>query len=775
MSKRRRLSANGEYKATHSNGTSEEVQTQQENDNETVKEQRRTLFVRSLPATVTTERLVEIFSQDHPIKHATVVQNPQSKTSKGYGFVTFVDAQDAQTVIKELNNTKVDGRNIKLELAEPRHRDLRDAGGEKNQASARAIEHKTTRTEEKAKNSTGGRLIIRNLPWTIKESEDLAIYFRSYGKVRQAIVPKIGTNTQAGFGIVVLRGRKNAEKAIEGLNGKVIDGRTLAVDWAVDKETWERMKNQEAAEHDLKESTSSKAERVHEATGSTSDGQDSFREDDARSEAEDDELEANSTPEDREELDLTSEADSEQPPTSTIFVRNVPFTMTDETFHAHFAQHGGIRYARIVVDSETERSKGTGFVCFFNEEDAKTCVKNAPKSQTSSVTASVAEDKKRKGKLAAVANSVLQNEMTDQTGLYTVEGRVLIVSRALSRSDASKREAEASSKRASREYDKRRLYLLSEGTIAKGSKLYEKLGQAEINIREASMKQRKRLFNSNPSLHVSLTRLSVRNIPRSMSSKQLKALAREAVVGFATDVRQGLRQPLAKDELKRSADEMQAAEKRRKAQGKGIVNQAKIVFEGKEGSKVEEKSGAGRSRGYGFIEYVSHRTALMGLRWLNGHPVSVGVSGERSIPNDDKRKKRLIVEFAIENAQVTSRRKARETKNRAGEGGQRRKRSKSSGKEAQEGGDDENDDGPTKQHTSHSKKNPSQTRLAKAAGEKRKRDEDQNNNGQSSLRPVSATGPAAIGSDEKNRIAKRNRIIAKKRGMRRKSAHGKAG
>lgn len=99
---------------------------------------------------------------------------------------------------------------------------------------------------------------------------------------------------------------------------------------------------------------------------------------------------------------------------------------------------------------------------------------------------------------------------------------------------------------------------------------------------------------------------------------------------------------------------MKDAEKRRKAKGKGIVQQSKIVFEGKEGTKVSEDSGAGRSRGYGFIEYSSHRWALMGLRWLNGHQLT----------NASGKKQRLIVEFSIENAQVVQRRKENEEKAR---------------------------------------------------------------------------------------------------------------
>ena len=100
------------------------------------------------------------------------------------------------------------------------------------------------------------------------------------------------------------------------------------------------------------------------------------------------------------------------------------------------------------------------------------------------------------------------------------------------------------------------------------------------------------------------------------------------------------------------------------------MKQATIVFEGREGSKVSEKTGGGRSRGYGFIEYHTHRSALMGLRWLNGHQVDyTTLEMEKSKSEKGKnittealqeKKKRLIVEFAIENVNVVKRRAERE-------------------------------------------------------------------------------------------------------------------
>lgn len=206
------------------------------------KDQRRSLFVRSLPASVTSERLAEHFSQSFPVKHATVVVDTASKISKGYGFVTFTDADDAHAAATQLNNTTIDGRKIKVEVAESRHRDAEDGG--KKGVNTTAERLKAERDEQK-QDSQPPRLIVRNLPWSISESDDLAKLFLSYGKVKHAVVPKRSPRMQYGFGIVIIRGKKNAERALAGLNGKEVDGRILAVDWAVDKKTWEQIQQDE--------------------------------------------------------------------------------------------------------------------------------------------------------------------------------------------------------------------------------------------------------------------------------------------------------------------------------------------------------------------------------------------------------------------------------------------------------------------------------------------------------------------------------------------------
>lgn len=640
---------------------SQPAQTQQQQQNEPSSkrarvEAGRSLFVRSLPPSATDESLTDFFSQHFPVKSAVVVKDPATKLSRGYGFVVLTDTQDATDAKEKLHGQKFDGRVINIEIA--KHRERKSAA------------HDTGRDEREAalrEERKPPKLIVRNLPWSIKKPDQLAALFRSYGKIYYSDLPQ-NKGKLAGFGFVTMR-RKGAERALEAINGKIVDGRTLAVDWAVSKQEWTNLQQNSDAktadtEEPSKKTPANKAEE--EGTGDEKEEDDNEEEDedlrnfmknygdkleDEDSEAEDLEVEEgdDSEPGSEEGDSSQSEQDADGKQThapakplmtdntSTLFVRNLPFSTTDADLKTHFEQFGLVRYARIVMDRATDRPAGTGFVNFVSTDDAKKCLRGAPRPRPADAS------KKR---------SILQDELADEHGLYTLDGRILQVSQAVSKEEATQLTADGVAARDGKDKDKRRLYLLSEGAISSGSPLYSLLTPSEVKMREESAAQRKKQIQSNPSLHISLTRLAVRNIPREISSKELKALAREAVVGFAKDVKEGRREALSKEELARGGDEDREAEHKRKEKGKGVVKQTKIVFENREGSKVAEGDGAGRSRGYGFIEYSSHRWALMGLRWLNGHEMT----------NAAGKTYRLIVEFAIENAQVVARRNDRQTK-----------------------------------------------------------------------------------------------------------------
>ncbi|RKF79193.1 putative RNA-binding protein C4F6.14 [Golovinomyces cichoracearum] len=650
----------------------------------------RTLFVRSLPATATSENFTAFFSQNYPLKHATVVLDPETKQSKGYGFVTFADAEDAQKAQEHMNGTSFMGRKIKIEIAEPRSRELVDdselGGMKRSKVTEEAAAAKNARRNILAEKKAPPKLIIRNLPWSVKSSDQLAKLFDKFGKIKFSTLPKIKEGTQAGFGFITMRSKKSAETAIKMLNNTTVDGRIIAVDWAVDKSTWEKRSKEDNSIQNTKEledqagtdtddiknepcvkskdcvATSASLSNQEENDVSNffknfgdqleSDVESGF--DSSISDTEDSlgpSLRTNDASDSRDENAISKEKSTgdKRPQktfitdnSTTLFIRNLPFTTLDENLKQKFEQFGPVRYSRVVMDRNTGRPKGTGFVCFYNLEDAESCYRGAPRTQPSGANC------------IKLKNSILEDESTDSSGMYSIEGRVLQVSRAVDRENATKLTESGKNFRSDRDKDKRKLFLLKEGTIAAGTPLYNSLSSSEIKMREDSAMQRKKLTQNNPALHLSLTRLSVRNIPRHLTSKDLKALARESVVGFAKDVKSGLRAQLSKEEESRGGEEDRIAEQQRKSKGKGIVRQAKIVFEGREGNKIAEDSGAGRSRGYGFIEYYSHRWALMGLRWMNGHAVQ----------NNSGKTQRLIVEFAIENAQVVQRRKLNEEKAR---------------------------------------------------------------------------------------------------------------
>ena len=71
-----------------------------------------------------------------------------------------------------------------------------------------------------------------NLPYRSRD-EDLAEIFSEYGEVVSAkIILDRETNRSRGFGFGEMSSDEDAKKAIEGLNGKEFDGRSLVVNEA---------------------------------------------------------------------------------------------------------------------------------------------------------------------------------------------------------------------------------------------------------------------------------------------------------------------------------------------------------------------------------------------------------------------------------------------------------------------------------------------------------------------------------------------------------------
>jgi len=84
----------------------------------------RKLFVGGLPWAVDDERLLEVFSEYGQVAEAVVIKDRETNRSKGFGFVTFDNEQDAEEAL-ELDGGKIDHRQVRVNYAEER-RDRRD-------------------------------------------------------------------------------------------------------------------------------------------------------------------------------------------------------------------------------------------------------------------------------------------------------------------------------------------------------------------------------------------------------------------------------------------------------------------------------------------------------------------------------------------------------------------------------------------------------------------------------------------------------------------------
>jgi RNA recognition motif-containing protein len=57
-----------------------------------------------------------------------------------------------------------------------------------------------------------------------------------------------------------------------------------------------------------------------------------------------------------------------------LYVGNLPFSATDESLQEMFAQSGSVTSAKIIMDRDTGRSKGFGFVEMASEQEASDAI-----------------------------------------------------------------------------------------------------------------------------------------------------------------------------------------------------------------------------------------------------------------------------------------------------------------------------------------------------------------------------------------------------------------
>ncbi|KEP55052.1 cleavage stimulation factor subunit 2 RNA recognition motif protein [Rhizoctonia solani 123E] len=78
----------------------------------------RVVFVGNVPYDMTEEQLTQVFSTVGPVAGFRLVFDRETGKAKGYGFCEFFDHESAASAVRNLHNTDVGGRSLRIDLAD---------------------------------------------------------------------------------------------------------------------------------------------------------------------------------------------------------------------------------------------------------------------------------------------------------------------------------------------------------------------------------------------------------------------------------------------------------------------------------------------------------------------------------------------------------------------------------------------------------------------------------------------------------------------------------
>lgn len=79
------------------------------------------LFVANLPWSLDDAALGQLFAQAGKVLSAQIIMDRETGRSRGFGFVEMSTASEADSAIKNMNGSEVDGRKIVVNIARPRN------------------------------------------------------------------------------------------------------------------------------------------------------------------------------------------------------------------------------------------------------------------------------------------------------------------------------------------------------------------------------------------------------------------------------------------------------------------------------------------------------------------------------------------------------------------------------------------------------------------------------------------------------------------------------
>merc|ERR1712156_700890 len=181
------------------------------------------VYVKNFNEAMTEDDLSKMFEKFGKITSLKLMRSDEDEKNKGFGFVSFEDAETAESACAELNGTEVNGKTIYV--------------GRAQKKAERQMELKKKFEQMKLERMTrfqGVNLYVKNLDDTI-DDERLRTEFTPFGTITSAKV-MCEEGRSKGFGFVCFSSPEEATKAVTEMNGRIIVSKPLYVALAQRKE-----------------------------------------------------------------------------------------------------------------------------------------------------------------------------------------------------------------------------------------------------------------------------------------------------------------------------------------------------------------------------------------------------------------------------------------------------------------------------------------------------------------------------------------------------------
>ncbi|GMI09803.1 hypothetical protein TrRE_jg9146, partial [Triparma retinervis] len=215
------------------------------------------IFVKNLHESIDNKQLYDTFSLFGNILSCKVVTDPETGASKGYGYVHYETAEAADAAISKLDGMTIEGlevnvinfmrRNERPDQASwtniyikniPLHWDDEKLKTKKIERERELKSMFDQMKVERINKFQGVNLYVKNLDDMVTDDQ-LREEFSSIGTITSARVMREGkeaTSASRGFGFVCYSSPEEATKAVNEMNGKIINGKPIFVALAQRKE-----------------------------------------------------------------------------------------------------------------------------------------------------------------------------------------------------------------------------------------------------------------------------------------------------------------------------------------------------------------------------------------------------------------------------------------------------------------------------------------------------------------------------------------------------------